>query len=120
MLLSVLVLVAMLFAACAPKATPTTVPPTPKPAEPTATPKPVEKPPETKCPLAVEEGATIVFSGWGDETEQNIYRDSIARFAEVCPGVTVDFQPIPADFQTTIKARMAGGTAPTCSTWTTS
>jgi len=68
--LSMLVLVTMLFAACAPKATPTAVPPaaTPKPAEPTATPKPVEKPPETKCPLAVEDGATIVFSGWGDET----------------------------------------------------
>ena len=113
MFLSMLVLVAMLFTACAPKATPTPVPATPKPAAPTATPKPVEKPPTPGgCPLAVEDGATIVFSGWGDETEQNIYRDSIARFSKVCPDVTVDFQPIPADFQTTIKARMAGGTAP--------
>ncbi len=64
------------------------------------------------CFMDVEEGAIIVFSGWGDETEQQIYRDSIARFNEACPGVTVDYQPIPADFQTKLKAAMAGGTAP--------
>jgi multiple sugar transport system substrate-binding protein len=68
--------------------------------------------PMTSCPLSdLEDGATIVFSGWGDETEQQIYRDSIDRFAEVCPEVTVDFQPIPADFQTKMKAAMAGGAA---------
>jgi multiple sugar transport system substrate-binding protein len=61
--------------------------------------------------IAVEEGATIVFSGWGDETEQQIYHDSIERFNEVYPDVTVDYQPIPADFQTKLKASMAGGTA---------
>jgi multiple sugar transport system substrate-binding protein len=67
---------------------------------------------ETGCPLSdLEAGATIVFSGWGNETEQQIYRDSIDRFAEVCPDVTVDFQPIPADFQTKMKAAMAGGAA---------
>ena len=64
------------------------------------------------CPLEVEEGATITFSGWGDETEQNIYRDSIARFNAVCPGVTVDYQPVPDKFQDKLKAQMAGGTAP--------
>ncbi|VAW42234.1 hypothetical protein MNBD_CHLOROFLEXI01-3826, partial [hydrothermal vent metagenome] len=68
---------------------------------------------DNACPLSdLEDGATIVFSGWGDETEQQIYRDSIDRFAEVCPGVIVDYQPIPADFQTKLKASMAGGTAP--------
>ena len=64
------------------------------------------------CFMAVEEGATIIFSGWGDENEQQIYRDSIDRFNEVCPAVTVDYQPIPADYQTKLKASMAGGTAP--------
>jgi multiple sugar transport system substrate-binding protein len=64
------------------------------------------------CPLAVEEGASIVFSGWGDETEQQIYRDSIERFNAVCPGVTVEYQPTPAEFQDKMKAQMAGGTAP--------
>ncbi len=65
----------------------------------------------TTCFIDVEEGATIVFSGWGDDTEQQIYRDSIERFNDVCPAVTVDYQPIPADFQTKLKAAMAGGTA---------
>ncbi|MGQ9491578.1 MAG: ABC transporter substrate-binding protein [Anaerolineae bacterium] len=60
----------------------------------------------------MEPGAKIIFSGWGDETEQKIYRDSIARFNKIYPGVTVDFQPIPADFQTKLKAMMAGDTAP--------
>lgn len=73
-------------------------------------------PTETKapntCPLDVEDGATIVFSGWGDDTEQQIYRDSIDRFNAVCPGVTVDYQPVPADFQTKMKAAMVGGAAP--------
>jgi len=68
---------------------------------------------DTGCPLDnLEEGATIVFSGWGDETEQQVYRDSIERFNEVCPDVTVDYQPIPADFETKVKAAMAGGAAP--------
>ncbi|RKX84701.1 MAG: hypothetical protein DRP57_05400 [Spirochaetes bacterium] len=62
--------------------------------------------------LEVEKGATIVFSGWGDQTEQKIYRDSIVRFNKIYPDVTVDYQPIPADFQTKLKAMMAGGTAP--------
>ena len=65
-----------------------------------------------ECPVAVEEGASITFSGGGDQTEQQIYRDSILRFQEVCPGVTVNYEPIPAEFQTRLKAAMAGGTAP--------
>ncbi len=64
------------------------------------------------CPLQVEDGAKITFSGWGDETEQKIYRDSIDRFTALCPGVTVDYQPIPDKFQDKMKAQMAGGTAP--------
>jgi multiple sugar transport system substrate-binding protein len=64
------------------------------------------------CPANVEDGASIVFSGWGDETEQQIYRDSIERFNAACPGVTVDYQPTPAEFQDKMKAQMAGGTAP--------
>jgi multiple sugar transport system substrate-binding protein len=62
--------------------------------------------------MKVETGASIVFSGWGDSSEQQVYHDSIARFEKVYPGVTVDYQPIPADFQTKLKAAMAGGTAP--------
>ena len=66
----------------------------------------------SKCPLDVEENAVITFSGWGDEAEQQIYKDTIERFKSVCPGVTVNYTPIPSDFQTKLKAQMAGGTAP--------
>ncbi len=62
--------------------------------------------------FAVEEGASIVFSGWGDQTEQKIYKDAIVRFNKIYPDVVVDYQPIPADFQTKLKAMMAGGNAP--------
>lgn len=65
------------------------------------------------CPLQVESGATIVFSGWSSSTaEDKVNRDAITRFNAVCPGVTVNYQPIPQDFQTKVKAQMAGGTAP--------
>ncbi|MCL4265971.1 MAG: extracellular solute-binding protein [Anaerolineae bacterium] len=64
------------------------------------------------CFMEVEDGATITFSGWGNETEQQVYRDSIERFKAVCPAVTVNYEPIPDEFQTKLKAAMAGGTAP--------
>ena len=126
-LFSLLSIAVMLLAACAPATTqapPATQPPatempaTEAPAtETTATEAPATEAPTTggatgTCPLQVEDGASIVFSGWGDETEQKIYRDSIERFKTVCPGVTVDYQPIPDKFQDKLKAQMAGGTAP--------
>ena len=107
-LLSLLFIGTLLLVACAPQETqaPTQV----------ATEAPTSEIPATggtfTCPSNVEEGATIVFSGWGDETEQQIYRDSIERFSAVCPGVTVDYQPVPDEFQNKLKAQMAGGTAP--------
>ncbi|MBN1487045.1 MAG: extracellular solute-binding protein, partial [Anaerolineae bacterium] len=101
---SLLVLVALLTA-CGGAATE-------EPVAPEATEAPAVEAGEGACPLGVEDGAVITFSGWGDETEQQIYRDSITRFQEVCPGVTVNYEPIPADFQTKLKAQMAGGTAP--------
>lgn len=100
-----------------------TEPPADAPADATQAPadEPMEEEPEAEepapqaggdCSMDVEEGATITFSGWGDETEQQVYRDSIERFNEVCPAVTVNYEPIPAEFQTKLKAAMAGGTAP--------
>jgi multiple sugar transport system substrate-binding protein len=126
-LTTLLIITALFLAACG-SATETAAPATEAPAtempateapeeEPTeapATEAPATEAPEAagSCPLPVEEGASIVFSGWGDETEQQIYRDSIERFNAVCPGVTVDYQPVPAEFQDKMKAQMAGGTAP--------
>jgi multiple sugar transport system substrate-binding protein len=123
---SLLLVVALLVVACGSTADvePTTVPEATAATQATEAPQPTEAPQATadtgesqapaegECPLAVEDGAVITFSGWGDETEQQIYRDSIVRFQEVCPGVTVNYEPIPAEFQTKLKSQMAGGTAP--------
>src|SRR5687768_18022875 len=116
-LVSLIVLASMVLAACGggETATATEAPATESPAteapatEMPATEMPATEAPATEAPgateapattgvIEVEEGATIVFSGWGDETEQQIYRDSIERFNVLYPGVTVDYQPIPADF----------------------
>ena len=112
-----LVALSMLIAACGPAATteaPTAAPtaaPTQPPAEATAA--PTAAPTEASlCPLEVEPNATITFSGWGDESEQKVYRDTIDRFKSICPNVTVNYVPVPTDFQTKLKAQMAGGTAP--------
>lgn len=117
-ILFVLLLAAtMLVVACNTTEEPTQAPQPTEKVEPTVQVQPTEESqpaaqPEGNCPIAVEDGAVITFSGWGDETEQQIYRDSIERFKAVCPGVTVNYEPIPADFQTKLKAQMAGGTAP--------
>jgi multiple sugar transport system substrate-binding protein len=120
---SILLMTAFAMSACGP-ATTEAPPATEAPAtEMPETEMPATEAPATEAPAAtegpgttgvieVEDGATIVFSGWGDDTEQQIYRDSIERFNALYPGVTVDYQPIPADFQTKVKASMAGGTAP--------
>jgi multiple sugar transport system substrate-binding protein len=105
--LSLIMIGAFVLTACGgstatPTTAPTTVPAT----------QAVEATPLPKGVIATEPGASIVFSGWGDETEQKIYKDSITRFNQVYPDVKVDYQPIPSDFQTKLKAAMAGGTAP--------
>lgn len=108
-ILSCLIISAMLLTACGSKqaATETVT----EPEAETAAESEEETVADT-CPLPVEEGATIVFSGWGDDSEQQIYKDSIERFKAVCPSVTVEYQPIPDNFQDKLKAQMAGGTAP--------
>jgi multiple sugar transport system substrate-binding protein len=116
---SLLFIGVILLAACAPATSaPTEMPATVAPATtapattaPEATTAATEAP-QSSCMLPAEDGAKIVFSGWGDETEQKIYRDSIDRFSKVCPGVAVDYQPIPDKFQDKLKAQMAGGNAP--------
>ncbi len=105
-IVALLCIATFVLSACAPAAAPA---PTKAPVvEPTKAPEPAM----AAGMMKVEDGATIVFSGWGDETEQKIYRDSIARFNKAYPNVKVDYQPIPADFQVKLKAAMAGGGAP--------
>ena len=125
--LSAVLVIAILLSACATATTTVplaTQPPATQPlaaTQPPATQPPAAtKPPEpmvapttaSTCPLQVESGAKITFSGWGDVSEQKVYVDTIDRFKTVCPDVTVDYIPIPDQFQTKLKAQMAGGTAP--------
>src|SRR5659263_198531 len=109
-LVTFLIALSMLIAACGPAATtlaPTTEAPTQPPVVTTVAPTAV--PTEASlCPLTVEPNATITFSGWGDESEQKVYRDTITRFKTICPDVTVNYVHVPTDFQTMLKAQMAG------------
>ncbi|MDD5370146.1 MAG: sugar ABC transporter substrate-binding protein [Anaerolineaceae bacterium] len=124
-ILSAFLVLSMVLSACAAGATTTpttaaveqpTSPPAPQPTTPPPTAEPTIPPtamaPASTCLLPAESGAKISFSGWGDTTEQKIYRDSIDRFKAVCPDVSVDYVPIPDKFQDKMKAQMAGGTAP--------
>ena len=126
-LASLLIVAAIILGACSNNAATATEAPTAMQEQPTAaatmadTMAPSEAPTatveepttaSTGCPLPVEDGATITFSGWGDATEQQIYKDSITRFNAVCPGVTVNYVPVPDQFQDKMKAQMAAGTAP--------
>jgi multiple sugar transport system substrate-binding protein len=60
--------------------------------------------------IQVEDGATLRVSGWGDESEQKVNQDSFARFNKVFPNVKINYEPQPKDFQTKMKADVAGGT----------
>jgi len=113
--LGALVALAMIAAACAPTATPTAAPTTAVPTTAATTPAPTTAATTgaQTCPLPPEAGATITYSGWSSSTaEDQVNRDAITRFEAVCPGVTVNYVPIPTDYETKMKAQMAGGTAP--------
>jgi len=62
--------------------------------------------------IQVEDGATLRVSGWGDESEQKVNQDSFARFNKIFPNVKINYEPQPKDFQTKMKADVAGGTEP--------
>jgi multiple sugar transport system substrate-binding protein len=112
---SMLLIFAMLISACSQATTgaPTTAAQTTQPSPTSASSSATSAPSAAgACPLKVEGEAKITFSGWGDATEQKIYRDSIDRFIQVCPGISVDYIPIPDKFQDKMIAQMAGGTAP--------
>lgn len=61
--------------------------------------------------IAVEDGAVVRFGAAGNPTEQKLYQEGAERFSALFPGVKVTFEPI-QDYQTSMKAAMAGETAP--------
>jgi multiple sugar transport system substrate-binding protein len=64
--------------------------------------------------LPVEEGATLRFSAAGNTTEQQLYQQGAERFNEIFAdqNVTLTFEPVPSEYETTITAGFAGGNAP--------
>lgn len=117
-----LVLVSVIFSACASAPTPTAVPATAVPPTPqtiiqtvvsqvvvTETPGPN---PEAVIPN-VEPNATITFwTFWLSPTFDQYIKDTIARFNIAYPGVTVKWEDHQATFQDDLKAAYAAGNAP--------
>lgn len=64
--------------------------------------------------LPVEEGATLRFNAAGNTTEQQLYQQGAERFSELFAdqNVTLTFEPVPSEYETTITAGFAGGNAP--------
>jgi len=64
--------------------------------------------------LAVEDGATLRFAAAGNATEQQLYQQGAERFNELFAdrNVTMTFEPVPSEYETTITAGFSGGNAP--------
>jgi multiple sugar transport system substrate-binding protein len=64
--------------------------------------------------LAVEEGAQLRFLAPGNPTEQQLYQQGAQRFSEIFAdqNVTMSYEPVPAEYETTITAAFSGGNAP--------
>jgi len=60
--------------------------------------------------LQVEDGATLRVTSWGEPSEQKINQDSFARFNQIFPNVTIEYEPVPQDYQTRVKADFAAQT----------
>lgn len=61
--------------------------------------------------IQVEDGATLRVAVAGNATEQKLYQDGIDRFKQVFPNVNVTLEPVPDQYETTMKAGFSGGTA---------
>ncbi|HEU5097400.1 MAG TPA: extracellular solute-binding protein, partial [Roseiflexaceae bacterium] len=62
--------------------------------------------------IAVEDGAVLRVSSWGNPSEQKVNTDSFDRFKQLYPNITINYEPQPDQFQTKIKADFSGNTEP--------
>jgi multiple sugar transport system substrate-binding protein len=62
--------------------------------------------------LQVEDGAQLRFLAPGNTTEQQLYTEASQRFNELFPNAKLSFEPVPAEYETTITAGFSGGNAP--------
>jgi len=61
---------------------------------------------------AVESGATLRVSSWGDTSEQGVNSDAIKRFNQIYPDIKITYEPQPSDYQTKLLAQIKGGSEP--------
>ncbi|HEX6287819.1 MAG TPA: sugar ABC transporter substrate-binding protein [Herpetosiphonaceae bacterium] len=62
--------------------------------------------------LEVEDGAQLRFLASGNNTEQQLYTEGAERFNQLFPNAKLTFEPVPAEYETTITAGFSGGNAP--------
>jgi ABC-type glycerol-3-phosphate transport system substrate-binding protein len=61
---------------------------------------------------AIEPGAQLRVSSWGDSSEQKVNSDSLARFNQVYPDVKIIYEPQPSDYGTKLLAQVKAGSPP--------
>jgi multiple sugar transport system substrate-binding protein len=61
---------------------------------------------------AIEPGARLRVSTWGDPSEQQVTTDSLARFHQVYPDVQITYEPQPSDYGTKLLAQIKAGSPP--------
>ena len=61
---------------------------------------------------AIEPGAQLRVSSWGDPSEQKVASDSLARFNQVYPDVKITYEPQPSDYGTKLLAQIKSGSQP--------
>ncbi len=61
---------------------------------------------------AVEPGAHLRVSSWGDTSEQKVVSDALARFSQVYPDVKITYEPQPSDYGTKLIAQVRSNSQP--------
>jgi len=61
---------------------------------------------------AIEPGAQLRVSSWGDSSEQKVVSDALARFNEVYPDVKITYEPQPSDYGTKLLGQIKSNTQP--------
>jgi multiple sugar transport system substrate-binding protein len=61
---------------------------------------------------AIEPGARLRVSSWGDSSEQQVNSDALARFNQVYPDVKITYEPQPSDYGTKLLAQIKSNSQP--------
>jgi len=63
--------------------------------------------------MDVEAGATLRLSGWASSpAELKVVSDTLTMFKQVYPDISVNYEPVPSDFDTKLRTMVQGGTEP--------